>query len=626
MNTPSPLGQKAIEHARRGEIEAALTSAKQALDERPGDFGLTLFTGLLHARRMELDEARAQFEAAVELEPRDAVARLELARVLIGLNRLDEADALLSADWLKGFPAARLQALLHMRRGEYASAESTFQRIVTAEPGDFESWGNLGLCRWASGDIDGSVEALDRSVALRSDLPLFLETWAEAHVAAGSGELALQTAVQWGVQNRRNPTTGFVVARLHDLLGRPEQALRGLEDSLEIDPGCTFALTALAKLHERQNRLDEFAATVSRIEAADAAFPELPLLKARLAYRRGELDTALTLATNSPETIDPGSRTELLGKIYDRRGESAKAFAAFREMNRETGLAPEALEAKAQLFRSRVEQSTAMLSSEWLGRWWKGEIDGTQADPIFLVGFPRSGTTLLDTMLMNHPKLAVLEERPMLDRVARHVGSPDHIAQLGGDDIRELREIYFNEADIYATGRADRLLVDKQPFAMSQVPLIRRLFPCARFLFVERHPCDSVLSNFMARFEPNAALANFVTIEGAARLYDDVMKLWTRSRELFELQVHEVRYERLVVDPRREMNAVMNFLGLPWIDALLDNRSKAESRGFINTPSYAQVAEPLYDRAIGRWRRYREQMKTVLPVLEPWARRMRYDL
>ena len=143
----------------------------------------------------------------------------------------------------------------------------------------------------------------------------------------------------------------------------------------------------------------------------------------------------------------------------------------------------------------------------------------------------------------------------------------------------ELRDLYFKEAEIHAPDRGDRLLIDKQPLAMGEAPVILRLFPRTRFLFVERHPCDVVLSNFMARFEPNDALANFVSIEGAARLYDRLIALWARSRELLDLKVDEVRYERLIAGPESEMEAVIAFLGLPWSDAISTTAARLEAVG-----------------------------------------------
>jgi hypothetical protein len=139
------------------------------------------------------------------------------------------------------------------------------------------------------------------------------------------------------------------------------------------------------------------------------------------------------------------------------------------------------------------------------------------------------------------------------------------------------------------------------------------------------HPCDVVLSGFMTRFDPRGGMANFLDLRSLAQLYDGVMDYWRRCREVFPLAVHEMRYERLVDDPETELKPLAAFLGLSWNEGLLDHRRSAAARRHIATPSYAQVAEPLYTRARGRWRRYREAMAPVLPILRPWAERMGYD-
>lgn len=135
-----------------------------------------------------------------------------------------------------------------------------------------------------------------------------------------------------------------------------------------------------------------------------------------------------------------------------------------------------------------------------------------------------------------------------------------------------------------------------------------------------------VLSCFITRFEPTGGLVNFTTLEGTAQLFDQMMRFWGQCRTILPLIVQRVRYERLVEDAEPEMRALAAFLGLEWTDAILDNRTTARERGFINTPSYAQVTEPLYDRSIGRWEKYREQMEPVLPILSPWAKRFGYEI
>ena len=134
------------------------------------------------------------------------------------------------------------------------------------------------------------------------------------------------------------------------------------------------------------------------------------------------------------------------------------------------------------------------------------------------------------------------------DAVSRKLGGYDRIAGLDDAQLEELRELYLEHAAIHVPDLAGRKLVDKQPFAMMEAPLIHRLFPNAKIMFAQRHPCDVVLSCFITRFEPHTALANFTTLEGTARVYDEMCRFWAQCRTILPLIVHRVRYERLVED------------------------------------------------------------------------------
>jgi tetratricopeptide (TPR) repeat protein len=627
MTAIPELARLAMEQARRGDLQQALHLAQQALAQHPLDTGLMLFIGMIHTRRMELEDAAAQFRNALRLAPADPLPRLELTRVLIGLNQLDEAERLLNSRPIKGLEPKRLGALINMRRGDYAEAAKGFHEIVEAEPRDFESWGNFGACLLKSGNAKASVDALTKSLKLRRDQQRVREAWVEAHIEAGTGEEALQIARHARATLRsEDPLVRVTIARLEDMLGRPEQALAALEDALALAPDHVPALVAIARLHERQNRLAEFGDAVASLESVAEPVAELPLLKAQLAFRGGNLEQALDLALAIPQSFEPGARAELIGKIHDRLGNSAEAFAAFGEMNQDNGLNLPVIEARSNAFRKALEGRGKTLSRQWVRAWPKSNPAEAQASPIFLVGFPRSGTTLLDTLMMGHPQLCVSEEKPMLDTVARSIGGYERLGTLKEATLRELRELYFEEARKQVPDLGNRMLVDKHPFAMIDAPLIHRLFPSARFIFAQRHPCDVVLSCFITRFEPNYALANFTSIEGTARIYDEIMRFWAKCRGVLPLIVHLVRYERLVEEAEPEMRALFTFLGIEWDPAVLDHRSIASERRFINTPSYSQVVEPLYDRSIGRWERYREQLEPVLPRLDIWASVMGYDI
>jgi hypothetical protein len=277
-------------------------------------------------------------------------------------------------------------------------------------------------------------------------------------------------------------------------------------------------------------------------------------------------------------------------------------------------------------YAAEVRSNAALLTPEWAASWPKLALDADPAPPVFIVGFPRSGTTLLDTLLMNLPQLHVLEEKPPLGEVELALGGHARLATLNFEQANTLRALYFDRVRAVSPFASGQTIVDKYPLHMARMPLIHRLFPGARVVFVERHPCDAVLSCFMSNFTLNRAMRCFTTLEGAAALYDLVSDAWTRATNLLPIDVHRLRYERLIAEPEGEMRALLDFLGLPWDDKVLDNEGAAAKRAHIATASYKQVTEPLYARSVGRWERYRAQMEPVLPILAPWAERLGYSL
>jgi tetratricopeptide (TPR) repeat protein len=413
---------------------------------------------------------------------------------------------------------------------------------------------------------------------------------------------------------------GVAEAEARDLAAA-EAAYRA---ALDADPRHLPAYVELGLLLETQNRLAELEALLAEARSNGLAGAELGFLEAWLLRRQERFAEALPLAEATPPSIDPARRAQLLGEIHDRLGDSARAFAAFAEMNR---LAVAADPRPAQVdYRAQVVAEAALLTPEWLATWTPVEIDAAPPSPVFIVGFPRSGTTLLDTLLMRMPAVHVLEEMPVVDRVEAALGGADRLAGLSSEEANALRSLYFGTLDLMSPPPPGATVVDKFPLHMARMPLIHRLFPDARIVFVARHPCDAVLSCFMANFELNAAMRNFADIASAARLYDAVFDAWSRARSLLSLNVHTIRYEDMVADVDGTIRPLLDFLGLPWNPAALDHRPAAADRGYIRTASYSQVTEPIYARAAGRWTRYREQLAPVLPILAPWAHPLGYEM
>lgn len=244
--------------------------------------------------------------------------------------------------------------------------------------------------------------------------------------------------------------------------------------------------------------------------------------------------------------------------------------------------------------------------------------------PAFLVGFPRSGTTLLDTFLMGHPETAVLEEVHLLGAAERQIGNAAKLTRTSSSSLKRARDAYFAELDLHVLSGFSGLVIDKLPLNLLGAPFIQSMFPGAPIIFAQRHPCDAVLSGFMQSFVMNEAMASFLTIEDSADLYDAVMSGWFAIRKALPLNVHTVCYERLVEDAESELRPLVDFLGLEWNKNMLAHTKTARERGAIITPSYDQVTEPLSTRPVGRWKRYRKELEPVLPILLPWAERLGY--
>jgi hypothetical protein len=278
----------------------------------------------------------------------------------------------------------------------------------------------------------------------------------------------------------------------------------------------------------------------------------------------------------------------------------------------------------------------ALLVGRFAGGWpefWRTIPEETDEDRtgvaghVFLMGFPRSGTTLLEQVLAAHPEVFALDEAPTLrpagERFLRASETLDELARLDAPTAREFRAAYWREVAAAGADPAGKVFVDKLPLATISLPAIAKLFPGAKVIFALRDPRDVVLSCFRQDFVVNPSMYEFLTLEGAAAFYDAVMRLADACRPNLRQPLYELRYERLVENFEGEVCSVLAFLGLGWNDAVRDFAGQAASRA-IATPSAPQVRRGLYGGAAGQWRAYREQMRDVLPTLAPWVARYGY--
>lgn len=617
--------RSAAEHLRRRDLAGARSVVEQAIAGAPDTPPLLAFAGLLACEAGDPARAVDHLEQAVRLRPDD---RASHANLVIALAQLEEYDRAIDAAAGTDPANPRVQRVLgfaYQRRGDHAAAAAAYEVALAAQPQDAEAWNNLGNAFAALGRVDRALTAFERSIALAPGDRAPRINGARVLADAGRHEAQarwLQQAIDALPDD----------AQLWHELGLAEATLRRIDpaeaafrQAIDRDPRRIESYLELGLLLENLNRLDALDTLVERAEHAGVERPEFGFLKAWQARRRGHFDEAMALAEAVPDTVDPIRRHQLVGELADRLGQSERAVAALAAMNEATArVAGPGVLAEGKRYLAEVTRAPALIRR--IADAGTGPVLRGPASPIFITSFPRSGTTLLDTMLMNVAGLHVLEEEPVMRGVELALGDMDRLPELGADEVQGLRDSYFDELRRIADVDPGARIVDKSPLHTARIGLIHRLFPDAPIIFAERHPADVVLSCFFSNFQPNRATVNFLTLDGVARLYDAVMQLWWTACERLPLQVHHVRYERMVEDPEAELRPLLDALNLPWDAAVLDHQASAARRGQIRTASYAQVTEPLYRRSAGRWQRYARQLAPVLPILEPWVERMGYTL
>jgi hypothetical protein len=364
------------------------------------------------------------------------------------------------------------------------------------------------------------------------------------------------------------------------------------------------------------------------------AHREIQRQQAQLAFRKGAPSEARArLEMAGPRDGMDSAHYFALAGICDQADDFAEAMNALQEAHSrqiaELRTATPHRFAPGALVLPRAE---SRVSATDYHAWPHLLAPDAGQSPVFIVGFPRSGTTLLEQMLDAHPRLQSMDERPFFSMLATEfedvtgLGIPGDLALLSQRDCDELRKGYLALACSKIPRRWDACLVDKNPLNMLWLPMIHRLFPQARFMLALRHPCDVILSCYMQNFRSAVLAAASASLERLAQAYVAAMECWLYHVELIKPDVFVSRYEELVADTPAQTRRIAEFLGLDDAESMLHFDIRAREKGYIATPSYTQVIEPINRKGMNRWHRYREYFEPVLPILAPMLKHWRYEI
>jgi tetratricopeptide (TPR) repeat protein len=498
----------------------------------------------------------------------------------------------------------RVQAEALAVAGRYRDAGQLLNRALALAPNDPFTIADIGRVLVAENRVEEAIRAFQAAVAVRPDLA---PAWLELGSAC-------------------------------DIIGDDAGARAAYERVRTLVPTDAEAWAALATIALRRGDVEQARSLAEEALTRRSDHPGAGLVVASTDLERGATDEALSRleALIARKVLDERQLPVALGRLgdaLDRLGRTPEAFGAYERMNAET------LRANAGRFGDGgpveshlelVRRLTAWFERQDLAAWRQPQASVDYSSPVrrhvFLLGYPRSGNTLVENILASLPGVRALEERPTLVEAdlafLRDAGALDQLSHLDPALATRLREDYWRRVRAEVPDVDGKVFVDMAPLNGIKLAVIAKLFPDSIVVLCRRDPRDVVLSCFRRHFRVNASTYQMAGLERAARHYDAVMRLVDLHIAVLPLPVHVVDYAALVGNFDETTRELARFVGVPWTEAARDFSRTAAARE-VRTVSAPQVRRGLFD-GTRQWERYREQIAPVLPLLEPWARKFGY--
>jgi tetratricopeptide (TPR) repeat protein len=552
-------------------------------------------------------EAQQLLIELLERSPKHLGALILLHQIRASQNATPAAEALLARIVrldANNLPATQALALTLFGKGALAEAEQHARNAVRIAPSDPQSHNLMGMIMTEAQRPQVGEHHYRRALAL-----------------LGAPSAILLANLAWNLKNQ----------------GRMEESRHLYEESTSLDPSIFLTLYGWARMEETDREFARAAELLDKAELLSPGDRNVLLQRAVLQGRLKDYGKALAALEEIERVRDSGRLGPLelseKGLLLDKMGRYAEAFAAFSEAKRAvrelTGLAYLAEDAK-----TLVQRLTAFFFAGRLEILPRAGVRSDVTQPIFIVGFPRSGTTMIEQTLSAHPRITAGDELPIINELTGLIPQmlnspltyPAAFAELWFGDRLEgldnLRDYYLQRArQLGALRQGADWFTDKMPLNETHLGLIELIFPHAPIIHVLRHPLDVVLSVFSHHMTHGFYCAYDLT--SIARHYVLVMELVEHYRREMTLHYLPIRYEDMIADQETSVRLMLRFIGAPYDRQCLDFH---ENRRYARTASYAQVTEKLHDRSLYRYRTYREQLAPVIPILEPIIDRLGYKI
>ena len=583
-------------YVNEGNLEKAEIYLRKSIDNNPNDANSHLNLGCVLKDQGKPEEAELSLRKSLKLRPKFDLALVNLAAILNELGKIFEAEKLLSQaieiNPISPMAFNNLGNVL-VNQNKPNEAEKSYREAIKLKPDFALAFNNLGSLLSNNGKLIEAEKYTQKAIEHNPNFEL-------AYVNLGSIKLDL------------------------DKLKESEKLYL---KAIEIKKEYRYAYSNLLRFYEKTNNLKKLRQVLISFEDRKYISNEVLMFKARLLYREKDFKNAKNFINKIPLTwldnTDQNTRI-LFWSFKAFIEEKVENYDEAHECFKKSQLNLKYEKCDPYIFENYIKNYRKNIDNKEFHKRDNYKYD-ENIEPVFLIGFPRSGTTLLDTILRSHPDIDVLEEKPILQSVEKIIKtdykySLNEIHRLNHEELKILRDHYLKSLKNNSNKNKDaKILIDKFPFQTVCLPLINLLFPNAKIIFTHRNPYDTVLSCFQQAFEPNNAMSNFRSINSSARIYDLTMGMWVTYKNKLDLKHVMSKYETLIEDFDSHISNILRFLNLDWDENIKNYRDTALSRGKINTPSSSQVIQPLYKTSIEKWRNYEKFFEDSHIFLDKWV-------
>ncbi len=538
-------------------------------------------------------------------------------------------------------------AIHHLGKGEYDQARSICQRVLEVYPDQADAWHILGTIASTEGNFLEAQTLVKNAIHFHPNEPSFYQKLATIQTSLLLYHDAIETLT--ALQDI-DPSLSNISADIDYLKAlidynktaagdfgiELEQLEKIFKYRLKQNPTDVNNLAYLAGVFEARGELEKSWEYCNLGQSIDPHNVEISIVSAKILRRQKEPALAISLLNSCLDKSLTDKQScdiyEQLGKCYDLTDNFGQAFKCFEKLNLLLKNQLPAIAKNQQAYIDLVDKIKLTLTHEWFESWKENYSTECSSGPIFLLGFPRSGTTLLGQILEAHPKILILEETSCLTSIvdkliAAPEGYPTSLVALSKNTTRELQDAYMESTRVWQKLHPEKeVIIDKMPLSTIDIAAIYRLFPKAKIIFAIRHPLDVCLSCLTTRFSLNGSMANFLDLNDTAHLYQQTMDIWQSAVDNLPIDYLPVHYEKLVNNLPDESARIFSFLNLGDDHIEIDPIKLAELSKPMRTASYDQVSQPIYLRSAYRWKNYEEQLSPIKNILAPYIKKFGYEL